>query len=164
MRTSKLTNGGSSVVKCQAVSRGKRPGCGLQLEQGLFNTFYGCEQCAHMCYSSSHPLPLTPITYWELGERAQALLASKITPQSTRCLRAHRAGEGSERPASCHTATPERSSGCFGNRVCFLGKIEQAKKRGGGKKLTVRCFDICGLQPCDCNVLSVEEKVSGIKQ
>lgn len=32
--------------------------------------------------------PSPPIAYWELGERARAQLASKITPWSTHCLRA----------------------------------------------------------------------------
>lgn len=55
-------------------------------------------------------LPHLPITYWELGERARAQLASKITLWSTCCLRAQRGrGRGaSERATSCHTATAEK--------------------------------------------------------
>lgn len=66
-------------------------------KQGLLNKFNGCEPglAAHMCSSALPPsLTPSPITYWELGERARAQLASNITRRSTRCLRAHQGGGG----------------------------------------------------------------------
>lgn len=61
--------------------------------RGLLNeyAFSGCEP-GLVLTCAPPPASLPPITYWELGERARAQLASKITPWSTHCLRAQASG------------------------------------------------------------------------
>lgn len=117
-----------------------------------------------------HSLTPSPITYWELGERARAQLASNITRRSTRCLRAHQGGGGERAGRVMSHGDTRKTEAALGNACTHarththgshsLGEVEREKKKK--KKLTVRCSDICSVPPCLNAVLSVKENISGI--
>lgn len=107
-------------------------------KQGLFNKFNGCEPglAAHMCSSALPPsLTPSPITYWELGERARAQLASNITRRSTRCLRAHQGGGGERAGRVMSHGDARKTGAALGNAPArthgprSLGEVERGKKR-----------------------------------
>lgn len=104
-------------------------------KQGLFNKFNGCEPglAAHMCSSALPPsLTPSPITYWELGERARAQLASNITQRSTRCLRAHQGGGGECVGRVMSHGDARKTGAALGNAGTHgprsLGEVERGKK------------------------------------
>lgn len=63
--------------------------------------------CAHAGSSRISPLPPSPQRYWELGERARAQLASKITPWALTACMHSRVGGRDERHVMSHTGARE---------------------------------------------------------
>lgn len=58
--------------------------------------------------------PPSPCRHWELGERAWAQLASKITLCCIRCLHAHQSGGKGQGPCNV-TLWCQKNQGCSGN-------------------------------------------------
>lgn len=72
--------------------------------------------------SASSPSCLSPLhRYWELGERAQAQIASKITPCSTRCLHSQ-LGRGRGRGPCNVMLRGQKNQGCPGITMAHSSK------------------------------------------
>lgn len=69
--------------------------------------------CSHRGQAAVGSAP-SPPSLWELGERARAQLASKITQCSTHCLYAQ--PSGGKGPGPCNvTLWCQKNQGCSGN-------------------------------------------------
>lgn len=81
-----------------------------------------------------HSLTPSPITYWELGERARAQLASNITRRSTRCLRAHQGGGGERAGRAMSHGDARKTGAALGNARARTGHVLSEKSSGEKKE------------------------------
>lgn len=78
-------------------------------------------------------LPSLPTVgqYWELGERASAQLASKITLYSTHCLHAQPSWGRGKRPCNV-TLWCQKDQGCYGNHEDMFSHTPLSLRQFGG--------------------------------
>lgn len=97
--------------------------------------------CAHSGQAAVGSAPLSSLPpflgrYWELGERARAQPASKITPCSTRCLRVQPSGGRDKGHVMSHCSARKTRTTPRTMKACSL-------KGTRPLELPLRCTDIC---------------------